>query len=169
MARLTESGAFAGARANPPRSRASFPGVVGPEEGNERAKLACAVKTKIAAKRTGFRTGILTRLSISVCRAALYLKKSPGGIAQIFRNALEPSLVAPLGVAAIDPSRKPAVTSILLVLERCNFLLGAADLGFSPAAQSQKFFLAAEIYERRVKFRAVASRRGRLRCIGRRH
>ena len=69
MARLTETGALAGARANPPRSRASFPGTVGPEEGNEPARPIPAVKRKNAAQEMSFRTGVFTRLSISVCYA----------------------------------------------------------------------------------------------------
>ena len=153
MARFTESGAFAGASANPPRSRASFPGVVGPEGGNELATPACAAKTKIAAQKIGFRTGTLTRFSISVCYAALCFKKSPRGMALVLCNILEPSLVD-----AIDASRKPAVTSILLLLKRGNFLLGTADLGFSAAAQGQKFLLTTEIQERCVKFRLFPPR-----------
>jgi hypothetical protein len=74
MARFTESGAFAGASANAPRSRASFPGVVGPEGGNELATPACAAKTRIAAQKIGFRTGTLTRFSISVCHAGVFQK-----------------------------------------------------------------------------------------------
>ena len=53
---------------------------------------------------------------------------------------------------AIDASRKPAVTSFRLFVERGNFFFRTGHLGFSPAAQGQKFLLTAEIQERRVKF-----------------
>jgi hypothetical protein len=66
-------------------------------------------------------------------------------IAQILRNALEPSLVAAPSVDAKDACRQLTAVSIFLLLKRGHFLLGPADLGFPSATQSQKFFLAAEI------------------------
>ena len=73
------------------------------------------------------------------------LKESSREIAQNFRSLLEPSFVAAFLVDAIDASRKFGATSILLLLERCHFLLRAANLRFSSASQGQKFFLTAEI------------------------
>ena len=60
MARFTESGAFAGARASAPRSCAVFPGTVGPEEGNEMAKAAWAAPVTSATLRKSCRKEILT-------------------------------------------------------------------------------------------------------------
>src|ERR1700730_5355012 len=144
MARLTESGAFTGARANPPRSRASFPGVVGPEEGKELAKLTWAAR-RIAPQRIGFRKGILTRFSTSVCYAKGVSQKVVESDSTNFSQCTGAQLFSRLPVDAIDVSRNLAATSILLLLERCHLLLGAADLRFSSASQGQKFLLTAEI------------------------
>jgi hypothetical protein len=63
MARFTGRGALTGARANPRLSRASFPGVVGPEQGNELAVSTCAAKTRIAMTETSARTITLMDLN----------------------------------------------------------------------------------------------------------
>src|SRR6266446_1689081 len=113
MARFTESGAFTGARANPPRSRASFPGVVGPEEGNEPAKLARAAITKITATKMGFRTEILTRLQSAFAMpwSVLENRRRTSRILAIHWIA-QPWSGPPLD--AIDVRSKPAVRSFRL-------------------------------------------------------
>ena len=150
MARFTESGAFTGARANPPRSRASFPAVVGPEEGNEPAKLASAAITKITATKMGFRTEILTRLQSAFAMPRSVLEIAGGHHRFSQSIGAQPWSGPPLD--AIDARRKPAVRSFRLFVERGNLFFRAGDLGFSTAAQGQKFLLTAEIQERRIKF-----------------
>lgn len=66
--------------------------------------------------------------SISVCYAKGVSRKPAKRIAQILRNALEPSLVAASSVAAKDAGRKLTAASIFLLLKRGHFLFGAADL-----------------------------------------
>jgi hypothetical protein len=54
-------------------------------------------------------------------------QESAKRIAQILRNALEPSRVAACSVDAKDAFRKPVAASILL-LKRGHFFLGPANL-----------------------------------------
>jgi hypothetical protein len=137
--------AFTGARANPRRSRASFPGVVGPEQGNEPAKPVCAAKTRSAVQKSSFRTGIFTRFSNSVCYARRVSQTIGERHSPNFSQCTVVGRCSRVPVDAIDTSRKLGATSILLLLQRGNFFLGAADLRFSSAAQGQKFFLTPEI------------------------
>ncbi len=81
-----------------------------------------------------------------------------------FGNEFEPAL-ARVPISAIGTSRKVAPTSILLLLKRGNFFFGPAHLGFSAAAQGQKFFLPAQIQERRFEVRPLSLCRGRSRFI----
>ena len=64
MARFTETGAFAGANARPLRNRAELPGVVGPEEGKELARLVDTAADSTMEHRNNFRIAILTITSI---------------------------------------------------------------------------------------------------------
>jgi hypothetical protein len=61
IARLTESGAFAGANANPSRNTAILPEVVGPLVGKDPvAKLNVAARQTSSAVKNNFRNSILT-------------------------------------------------------------------------------------------------------------
>src|SRR5438874_12285027 len=60
MARCTETGAFTGANARPLRKSASLPGVVGPTEGKELARLIDAATIKTTAPVNNVRTAIFT-------------------------------------------------------------------------------------------------------------
>src|SRR5205814_283674 len=55
--------------------------------------------------------------------------------------------------------------SIFLLLKRGDFFLGAVHLGFSPAAQREKFLLAMKIQKRGVKLGPFPLRHRRLRFI----
>ena len=93
MARLTESGAFTGANANPLWRRASFPEVVGPEEGNNFAKLDCAAKPTITTQRAEVETKALMNFR-SAFGVPGRLRELPSAENRSFCNPLRLSLVA---------------------------------------------------------------------------
>src|ERR1700730_15555733 len=89
MARFTETGAFTGARARPLRKSAALPGVVGPDEGKELARLIDAAAINTTAPISNSRTAILTVTSIQlvVCPRGLFQKSSRQTSTIFWRNA----------------------------------------------------------------------------------
>ena len=140
MARFTESGALTGARATLPRSRASLPGIVGPEEGNEPAKLTPGARTKNAANEMSFRTGIFTRLSISVCYASGMSQKIAETYSTNFLQCTGAQCCRRLPLDAIGTGRKSN--------SRCRAAVSAAfcdATGDAPATTPEEInFSAAE-------------------------
>jgi hypothetical protein len=106
MARLTESGAFTGANASAPRSRASLPGVVGPDEGNESAKLNGVVAARSAAPKINFRMEIFTKFSISVCYAERVSQKIAETYSTSFAQGTGAQPCSRIPVDAMPTSRK---------------------------------------------------------------
>jgi hypothetical protein len=60
ITRFTDTGAFAGAHAIPLRRSAALPGVVGPESGNEAARLTDVAALSTMKLTNNFRTVIFT-------------------------------------------------------------------------------------------------------------
>jgi hypothetical protein len=78
MARFTDTGAFTGANARPLRRSAALPGVVGPDEGKELARLIDMAAVSTMAHRDSFRTAILTITLIQrvMCLRGVFQKSS---------------------------------------------------------------------------------------------